>query len=144
MTKIYLFNATALPINLSIRAGTPITINGTSKSTYWKPTIPPTQPTFGGTNPTAGQFGFGGNQVLVSNGQNSVVINIDIPTTILPTTSIQIYFYYSPPADGSPAAAYWVGLNDALPFGGSVKNITTVERAERRELEEHREREHRK
>lgn len=129
MTKIYLFNASALPINLSIRAGKPVVINGTNRGMLWRPAVPPTQPTWGGTNPVAGQFGFGSNQVLVSNGQNSVVLNVKIPANILPTTSLQIYFYYSPPSQDSPEpAAYWVGLNDALPFGGDVENILTVER----------------
>ncbi len=133
MTSIYLFNASALPINLSIRAGDTISIIGTSKGTRWIPAVPSTEPTWGGTNPAAGQFGFGSNQVLVSNGQNSVVLNIKIPATILPTTSLQIYFYYSPPSEDSPEPeAYWVGLNDALPFGGSVKDIDSIERTRKR------------
>jgi hypothetical protein len=124
MTSMFLFNASALPISLSIRSGSAISIAGASRATFWIPAIPTKEPGWGGTNPTPGQFGFGSNPVLVSNGQNSVVIDVMIPTTILPTTTIQIYFYYSPPPQGSSApAAYWVGLNDALPFGGSVKSI---------------------
>jgi hypothetical protein len=127
VTSVYLFNCGALPISLNIRAGSALSITGTSRSTLWRPAFPAKQPGWGGTNPTAGQFGFGSNPVLVSNGQNSVPLTIDIPNWILPTTSIQIYFYYSPPADSSQQpAAYWVGLNDALPFGGQVKDISSM------------------
>jgi hypothetical protein len=131
MTSIYLFNASALPINLSIRAGDAISINGTNRTTLWRPSFPATQPSWGGVNPTAGEFGFGDNPVLVSNGLNSVPLTISIPTTVLPTTSLQIYFYYAPPSNENPEpAAYWVGLNDALPFGGQVKSITALKRHE--------------
>ena len=122
MTNIYVFNASALAINVQIRSGAAFSIAGTSRTTLWYPATPVTQPSWGGTNPTAGQLGFGNNPVMVNNGQNTVPLNINIPTSVLPTTSIQIYFYYSPPPKGSdqPAAAYWVGLIDAFPFGGSV------------------------
>jgi hypothetical protein len=125
MTSVYLFNASALPIQLTIRSGKPFTITGTSRTTLWRPAIPVSEPGWGATNPAPGQLGFGNNEVMVTNGQNTVTLNINVPTSVLPTTSLQIYFYYSPPSNESPEpAAYWVGLNDALPFGGSVKNIT--------------------
>jgi hypothetical protein len=66
MAGVYIFNAMQVPINISLNAGAPTTINGTGDSTQWVPVSPTTEPVFvNNTNPAAGQIGLGDNSMVV-------------------------------------------------------------------------------
>jgi hypothetical protein len=122
-TSIFIFNACPVGISLVIRNGKAVPISGTGGVLQWQPNFPTTEPAWGGTSPAPGQLGFGPNQVLIGNAQslNSVTLTVNVPKNILPTSSLQIYFYYYPPSNDNPnVQAYWVGLNDGLPFGGVI------------------------
>lgn len=127
MTSIYLFNASPQSISLTIRTGTPpIRITGTSRTTFWFPISPTTQPTWGGSNPTAGQIGYGSNSCILNDGITSTPFTILVPNSVGPTDSLEIYLYYWPPPEksGQQGLVSWLLLQNGLPIGGSL-NLST-------------------
>ena len=123
-TSVYAFNCSPLQIALTVRSGfTPYTFNGAAPTTTppWIPQTPNTQIPWGGTNPGSNQLGFGTNPCVLNDGQHTTSFNINVPTGVLPTTSLEIYLFYSPPAtpSGNGAVSYVI-LNDGLPIGGSL------------------------
>jgi len=61
------------------------------------------------------------NPCVLDDGQTATGFNVEIPTGILPTTSVQLYLFYEPPssASGDGTVGYLV-LNDGLPVGGNI------------------------
>jgi hypothetical protein len=133
-TQIYAFNCSPLAIALTVRSGlTPYSFAAASSSSTpaWTPQAPGTPIGWGATNPTSGQLGFGSNPCALNDGQTLTTFTIQIPTGVLPTTSLQVYLFYEPPAtpSGNGTVGYVI-LNDGLPIGGNISAFASGRAAE--------------
>jgi hypothetical protein len=130
-TQIYAFNSSPLPVALTVRSSsTPYTFAAASatSSPAWSPTGPNTAIPWGATSPASGQLGFGNNPCALNDGQTLTTFNINIPTNVQPTTSLQIYLFYEPPSspNGNGSVGYVV-LNDGLPIGGNISALSKAQ-----------------
>jgi hypothetical protein len=114
---VNMFNASATRINVVVNNGSQFTIFAASPSLNWFPVPPARQPTFTGTVPALGAFGYGENQCAITpaSGGSTNTPTITIPDTINPSDSIQLYLFYE---DDSHVS--WVVLDNGRAVSGSL------------------------
>jgi hypothetical protein len=113
---VYIFNAASVAINVIVNNGTQFSVPAATAST-WGPGVPTTNPTFSGSLPAQGQFGYGVNNCAITpaTGGGTVTASVNVPQSINPSDAIQLYLFYQ-----NTTSVSWVLLDNGRAVAGNL------------------------
>jgi hypothetical protein len=113
---VYIFNAASVAINVIVNNGTQFSVPA-STATTWAPGVPTTNPSFTGSLPAQGQFGYGVNNCAITptTGGGTVPVSVNVPQAINPSDAIQLYLFYQ-----DTTAVSWVLLDNGRAVAGNL------------------------
>jgi hypothetical protein len=114
---VYIFNAASVPINVIVNNGTTQFSVPAASTTTWAPGVPTTNPSFTGSLPAQGQFGYGVNNCAItpSTGGGTATASVNVPQSINPSDAIQLYLFYQ-----NTTAVSWVLLDNGRAVSGNL------------------------